>query len=59
MKHFYSTAWFLWAVAALVMVSSGSFDVVAFVLFSLGALVLVHALALWSVFTNTRELSRE
>lgn len=59
MKKLYVSAWFLLAAAAFVAGFTGAMNAAALVMFSLVALGLVYALALWSVFTNTRELETE
>ena len=56
MKKFYVLAWFLLAASALVSVFTGTFNPLATVVFSLVALALVLALALWSVIVNTRDV---
>ena len=55
MKTFYFIAWFLLIASALASSFVGTFDAFAMVAFSLVALGLIHALALWSVFVNTRD----
>lgn len=55
MKKFYVLAWFLLAASALASVFTGTFNPLAMVVFSLVALGLVYAIALWSVIVNTRE----
>ena len=59
MKKSYVSAWFLLAAAAFVAVLTGVMNAAALVAFSLVALGLVYALALWSVFTNTKGLQTE
>lgn len=54
MKQIYISTWILLAIAASVTVLTGSFDSVALMVFSLIALGLVQALALWSVYAQTR-----
>jgi ABC-type nickel/cobalt efflux system permease component RcnA len=59
MKNFYISAWILLALAAFVSVLTGTFNAVTLFVFSLVALALVYALALWSVVTQTRDLEAE
>lgn len=59
MKNFYIAAWVLLAMAAFVSVLTGTFNAVTLFVFSLVALALVYALALWSVITQTRDLKAE
>lgn len=59
MKKLYVSAWFLLTAAASIAVLSGAMNAAIMVAFSLVALGLVHALALWSVFTNTNGLQTE
>jgi hypothetical protein len=55
LKTFYILAWVLVAMTAAVSLWGGFFNSVTQVAFSVAALVLVYALALWSVFTNTHD----
>jgi hypothetical protein len=57
MKQLYFTAWALVAATSIVLVLTGTFNAIALVAFSLVAVGLVHALALWAVFTNTGEIT--
>lgn len=59
MKKFYGLAWLILAGAVLVSILAGSFDPVSLLAFSLAALALVHALAIWSVIVNTRDMKLE
>ena len=59
MKALYFAAWFILVAAALVSAAVGVFDSAALVAFSLTALALFYALAVWAAFTNTRELKSE
>lgn len=54
-KKFYAAAWILLALTASVALLTGSFNAVTLFVFSLAALALVYALALWTVVVNTRE----
>ncbi|HEY8561056.1 MAG TPA: hypothetical protein VIL74_11845 [Pyrinomonadaceae bacterium] len=56
LKNLYVAAWFLWAAAVLVSLSGGAFETLTLLALSFGALILVYALALWSVISNTREI---
>ncbi|HMJ07872.1 MAG TPA: hypothetical protein VK468_02635 [Pyrinomonadaceae bacterium] len=56
MKTFYILAWILVAIAAVVSFVTGYFNSATLVAFSLTALALVYALALWSVITNTPDM---
>ena len=58
-KEIYISAWILLTIAAFASVLSGSFNLVALLVFSLVALGLVHTLALWSVYVQTRDLKTE
>lgn len=55
LKTSYLLAWILVAASAVVSIVSGDFDPVTQVAFSAAVLVLVYTLALWSVFTKTRD----
>lgn len=55
MKKIYTAAWFLLAILFLASVLTGSLNPTSLVAFSLIALGLVYALALWTVVINTRE----
>ncbi len=59
MKKLYVSAWFLLAAAVLVAVLTHALTPVSLFIFSLVALALVYALALWSVVTNTRNLKTD
>lgn len=59
MKQLYISAWILLAIAVLATLLSGAFGTAAMLAFGLVALGLVHALALWSAFANTRDLQPE
>lgn len=59
MKNLYISAWILLAAAAFVSVLTGSFNPAALFVFSLVALALVYALALWSVMADARDLKTE
>lgn len=59
LKNLYVLAWFSLAAIVLGSVSNGALNPASLVVFSLAALSLVYALALWSVFTNTREIKTE
>ena len=59
MKNFYISAWILLAITAFVSVLTGTFNAVTLFVFSLVALALVYALALWSVIVNARDLKTE
>ena len=59
MKKLYATSWILLAALAFVSVVTGTVNGLTFLAISLVALGLVHGLAFWSVFTNTRELQSE
>lgn len=54
-KKIYAAAWVLLALTAFVTFLTGSFNSLTLVVFSLAALALVHALALWTVVVNTRK----
>ncbi len=54
MKKIYTAAWFLLAILFLATVLTGSLNPVSLVVFSLIALGLVYALALWVVIDNSR-----
>lgn len=53
-KKIYVLAWFLLLASVLAAVFTGTFDPLAMVVFSLVAVGLVYAFALWSVIVNTR-----
>jgi len=55
-KNFYISAWILLVAAILVTFLTGAFNPPALFVFSLVALGLIHALMLWSVVVNTRDL---
>jgi hypothetical protein len=55
LKTFYILAWVLVAMSAVVSLWGGYFNSVTQVTLSVAALVLVYALALWSVFTNVQD----
>ena len=57
-KVFYAFAWTMAAIGFMISILSGTFDTAAAVFFSLVALVLIYAFALWSVTVNTREQPR-
>ena len=59
MKNFYVLAWFLLVASVLASVFTGSFNPVALLVFSLFALVLFKARALWSVIVQTRDSKTE
>ena len=54
MKKIYPTAWFLLAILFFASVFTGSFNELSLVVFSLIALGLVYALALWAVIDHSR-----
>jgi hypothetical protein len=49
-KKFYFLAWLLFAASVLRSAFTGSFDALAMFVFSLVALGLIYAFALWAVF---------
>lgn len=53
MKKIYTAAWFLLTLFFVATVFTGYFNALSLVVFSLGALALVYALALWTLFVNT------
>ncbi len=55
MKKLYISAWFLLAAAVIVSAFGGVVDGPVLLVFSLVALGLVYALALWSIVVNARE----
>lgn len=55
MKKIYTAAWFFLTILFFASVLTGYFSPVSLVAFSLFALGLVYALALWMVFVNTRD----
>jgi len=55
MKKFYVSAWLLLAASVLVSVFTGTFNPIGMVVFSLVAVGLVYAFALWTVIVNTRD----
>ena len=59
MKNFYISAWGLFAAVVVVSFLTGSFNPVSLFVLSLVALVLVLALAMWSVITHTWNLKTE
>ncbi len=59
LKTFYISAWILVAIAAVASFWSGYYDSAMLVALSLTVLVLVYALALWSVFTNPNDAKLE
>lgn len=59
MKKIYGFAWVLLAAAVIATASSGALNAAALFIYSLVALALVYALALWSVFVNTRKIPTE
>lgn len=59
MKKFYVLAWFLLVSSVLVSVFTSTFNPLAMVVFSLVAVGLVYAFALWSVIVNTRDTQPE
>lgn len=54
MKNIYKAAWVLLTVSFIVSVLTGYFNPLSLVLFSLAALGLVFALALWVVIDNVQ-----
>lgn len=54
-KKIYAAAWILLALTAFVTILSGSLNALTLVVFSLVALGLVYALALWTVVGSTSE----
>ena len=58
-KKFYVLAWSLLIASFVVSVSTGSLTEIGMVAFSLIALALVYALALWAVLTNFAEMHLE
>ncbi len=54
-KKLYTAVWILLTLTAFATFLTGNFNHLTLLLFSLGALALVHALALWTVINNTRE----
>jgi protein-S-isoprenylcysteine O-methyltransferase Ste14 len=59
LKKLYVLAWFLLIGSAAVSVFNGSLNEVGMLAFGLIGLALVHALALWAVFTNPGEMHPE
>jgi len=59
MKKLYFASWILLAIVAFASIVTGTLNGLSLVAFSLVGLGLVYVLALWSVFTNTRELQGE
>jgi hypothetical protein len=59
MKKFYISAWFLLVASAFISLFNGSFNSAALFVFSLVALVLVLAAAMWSVIVQTRDFKTE
>jgi ABC-type nickel/cobalt efflux system permease component RcnA len=59
LKTIYAMAWILVALAAIVSLLGDHFSSLTQVAFSVAVLVLVYALALWSVFTNTKDIRAE
>ncbi len=58
MKKIYTTAWFLLAILFIAAVLNGYLNPVGLVVFSLFALALVYALALWTVVNNARDAAQ-
>lgn len=58
MKKIYTAAWFLLGILFIAAVLTGYLNPVSLVVFSLFALALVYALAVWTVFVNTREAAQ-
>lgn len=54
-----ASAWILTALAALLFGLNGSIDPAVMVIFSLVALALLYAFALWTVLVNTRDSQPE
>lgn len=54
-KTIFTSAWILAATAALFLGLNGTIDPAAMVAFSLAALGLFYAFALWTVIVNTRD----
>lgn len=52
MKNIYTTAWILLTITFIVTVLTGYYNPLSLVVFSLVALALVFALALWVVIEN-------
>lgn len=59
MKKIYVAAWFIVALAVLVSIFTGTFNPATLFVYSLIALVLIHALALWTAILQTREMKTE
>jgi len=57
MRKIYTAAWLLLTVLFLASVSTGNFNPVSLLIFSLIALGLVYAPALWAVVVNTKKLT--
>lgn len=57
MKNIYVAAWFLLTILFLASVFTGYFNALSLVVFSLSALALVYALAIWSLYVNTPEVT--
>ncbi len=57
MKEFYVLAWVVWAMIVFGIVLTNSYSVANLFSLSIIALVLVYALAIWSVIKNTKELT--
>ena len=52
LKNFYALAWFLLIGSVVVSALTGSINEIGMVAFGLIGLVLIYALALWSVISN-------
>lgn len=59
MKKLYVSAWVLLAAAAFAAVVTGAMSAATLFVFSLAALGLVYALALWAVVVNAGNLKTE
>ena len=59
MKTIYLAAWLLLVIAAVTSILTGTLNPATLVVFSLIALGLVYALALWLVTANTRDTQPE
>lgn len=57
-NKFYFSAWILLILAAFASIFTGTLNAATTVALSLFALVLVFALALWSVIVNTRRSAK-
>lgn len=58
-RTFFASVWILTTIAALLLGLNGSIDPAAMVIFSLVALALFYAFALWTVLVNTRDSQAE